>query len=145
MKIDYYYYAEPGNYKRKNFIHIIIINYISDDFGPARVPAGYRNHSPSPVAGHRPHTPTSPTTSTTILSNPFQINNPRAQSPPPPTPRHNNDAYEMQPTRPRPQALLNTMDGFLSEVYNNSNRWNNIKMVYYELILLSRSLLLDIV
>ncbi|KAG2218954.1 hypothetical protein INT45_004646 [Circinella minor] len=89
----------------------------SDDFGPARVPAGYRNHSPSPVAGHRPHTPTTPATSTTAYSNPFQTNNPRAQSPPPPTPRHNNnDAYEMQPTQLRPQPAMNTMDHFLSEI-----------------------------
>ena len=67
----------------------------SDDFGPARIPAGYRR-TPSPVVTR------------------FD----RANSPPPPTPHHhgNNthaDTYEMQ-IRPAPDTR--TMDGFLQEV-----------------------------
>lgn len=66
----------------------------SDDFGPARIPAGYRR-TPSPVVTR------------------FD----RANSPPPPTPRHHGnshiDTYEMQT---RPMADTRTMDGFLQEV-----------------------------
>ncbi|KAI7884104.1 t-SNARE [Lichtheimia hyalospora FSU 10163] len=67
----------------------------SDDFGPARIPAGYRR-TPSPVVTR------------------FD----RANSPPPPTPHHhgNNthaDTYEMQ-IRPAPDTR--TMEGFLQEV-----------------------------
>lgn len=70
----------------------------SDDFGPARIPAGYRR-TPSPVVTR------------------FD----RANSPPPPTPRHignsttttHVETYEMQT---RPMADTRTMDGFLQEV-----------------------------
>ncbi|CDH56709.1 syntaxin-like protein [Lichtheimia corymbifera JMRC:FSU:9682] len=71
----------------------------SDDFGPARIPAGYRR-TPSPVVTR------------------FD----RANSPPPPTPRHHGntttttthvETYEMQT---RPMADTRTMDGFLQEI-----------------------------
>ncbi|KAI8143227.1 t-SNARE [Fennellomyces sp. T-0311] len=64
----------------------------SDDFGPARLPAGYRsNNTPSPTSG-RP------------------IN--RTQSPPPPAPRHS-EQYELSE---RPPATLSSLDGFLIEI-----------------------------
>ncbi|KAI9488270.1 t-SNARE [Zychaea mexicana] len=70
--------------------------------------AGYRNHSPSPVSSR----PTSPANNPFTANN-SSFNNIRAQSPPPPTPRHN-DAYELQP--PRPPAALDPMDAFLVEI-----------------------------
>ncbi|KAI9273065.1 t-SNARE [Phascolomyces articulosus] len=102
----------------------------SDDFGPARVPAGYRSHSPSPVTGHRPSTPThnNPFTTTTTTTTTTSYNT-RAQSPPPPTPQHSN-AYELQPTTYRSAAIMDTTDGFLAEVYA-VERLHNQALVSY--------------
>ncbi|ORY95799.1 t-SNARE [Syncephalastrum racemosum] len=77
----------------------------SDDFGPPRMPSGFRR-TPSPVVRRSEDT------------NPFaRPQSPQAAYPPPPPPQHHAaaDTYEMQPRTPLPTDL-NTFQGFLSEI-----------------------------